>query len=206
MEVEENTLNQQPVTDLKAQGPGFFGLLLYLYFFIALFIAFPYFNYQYARQNGFFNWLFLGELVPTAQSFIWPYYLLNSKTKESWSESEKANLRHFHESDNAARKVQFIAKRANASNMTQADIREYLSLSKLALKEAKLVDPQVLAKAHPELPYHYQNEYIASFELYHQAIEGNMGMAAQLRSRKLWNDWSNWFNENVQDIHMPKQR
>src|ERR1039457_2038198 len=33
-----------------------------------------YFNWQYTATHGFVQWLFLGEIVPTAKSLIWPYY------------------------------------------------------------------------------------------------------------------------------------
>jgi len=47
--------------------------LLYIYF-IGLIISGSYFNFQYARENGFIKWFLLGEIVPTSQSTIWPYY------------------------------------------------------------------------------------------------------------------------------------
>ena len=47
--------------------------LFYVYF-IGLAISCVYFNWQYARENSFFKWLFLGEIVATLQSTIWPYY------------------------------------------------------------------------------------------------------------------------------------
>lgn len=205
MESEDSEKEEHKVTKANSPFAGLFSLVIYLYFIIALFFAFPYFNYQYASQNGFMNWLLLGEVVPTAQSFIWPYYLINSKPGLTWTEAEKQNLSHFHKSDNAARKVQQMAKNSNGSNLSQAEIAEYLSLSRMALSEAKLVDLQVLAKAHPDLPYHYDNEYIASFEMYHRSIAGNMDMASQIKSRELWDKWVDWFNENKSDIHMPKR-
>jgi len=39
-------------------------------------ISFLYFSWQYAQENGFIAWLFLGEIVPGLKSLIWPYYLL----------------------------------------------------------------------------------------------------------------------------------
>ena len=205
MESEEKIpVDQGPRSDAPPLS-GILSLLVYLYFMIAFFIAVPYFNYQYARQHGFINWLFLGEVAPTAQSLIWPYYLLTSKPSLSWTEAEKANLRHFHNSDNAARGIIQLSKFSNGTNLSPAEISEYLSLSRSALREAKLVNPKVLAKAHPDLPYHYQNEYIASFEIYHRAIEGNMDISAQLKSRKLWDDWVDWFNDNKSDIRLPKK-
>ena len=47
---------------------------LYYVYFIGLMISAVFFNWQYAQENGFFKWLLLGEIVPTIQSTIWPYY------------------------------------------------------------------------------------------------------------------------------------
>jgi hypothetical protein len=46
-------------------------------------IAIPYFNWQYARDHGFFKWMFLGEIVPTAKGFVWPYFVFMSRPKPS---------------------------------------------------------------------------------------------------------------------------
>ncbi len=47
---------------------------IYYVYFIGLIISAVFFNWQYAQENGFFKWLLLGEIVPTIQSTIWPYY------------------------------------------------------------------------------------------------------------------------------------
>jgi hypothetical protein len=47
--------------------------LIYIYL-AGLMVSGLYFNWQYARENGFFKWILLGEIVPTLQSTIWPYY------------------------------------------------------------------------------------------------------------------------------------
>lgn len=46
---------------------------------LPILIFLPYFNWQYAKENGFLEWLILGEIVPTAKSLIWPYYILFSE-------------------------------------------------------------------------------------------------------------------------------
>lgn len=44
-----------------------------------LFVAImaTYYNWQYAKENGFIKWLFLGEVVSTFKSFFWPYFVLH---------------------------------------------------------------------------------------------------------------------------------
>ncbi len=43
--------------------------------FTAFIIFTPYYNWQYAKNNGFASWLFFGEIVATAKAFAWPYFL-----------------------------------------------------------------------------------------------------------------------------------
>ena len=40
-----------------------------------------YYNWQYARENGFMTWLLLGEIVPSAKSLVWPYFALQSRAQ-----------------------------------------------------------------------------------------------------------------------------
>lgn len=53
---------------------GFFRTILATYI-LSLIAVTPYFNWQYAKHNGFKKWLFLGEIVATAKSLVWPYYI-----------------------------------------------------------------------------------------------------------------------------------
>ena len=57
------------------------GLSLALFLYVALslyvlsvMVAIPYYNWQFAKNSGFLNWLLLGEIVPTAKGVVWPYY------------------------------------------------------------------------------------------------------------------------------------
>ena len=34
-----------------------------------------YFNWQYAQEHGFASWLMFGEIIATAEGFVWPYFL-----------------------------------------------------------------------------------------------------------------------------------
>lgn len=45
------------------------GALIAIYF-LSFFVFAPYFNWQYAKNNGFVKWLFLGEFVATAKSAV----------------------------------------------------------------------------------------------------------------------------------------
>lgn len=44
-------------------------------YFITVAIATPYFNWVFAQENGFLAWLLLGQIIPTFQAFVWPYFV-----------------------------------------------------------------------------------------------------------------------------------
>jgi hypothetical protein len=79
-------------------------------YMIGLTVSGTYFNWTYARDNGFVRWLFLGELVSTAKAFVWPYFFavhgtshrdrVTSTAPDSDSASE-ATLNHTPLGENA---------------------------------------------------------------------------------------------------------
>ena len=57
-----------------------------IYMIVATTIFIPYFNWQFAQENGFVKWLLLGEIVPTFKGLAWPYFLIaNEKIKQKVS-------------------------------------------------------------------------------------------------------------------------
>jgi hypothetical protein len=51
-----------PPTKTAHIGQGLV-ILFQIYFFIVSIIFVPYYNWQYARTNGFMDWLWFGEIV-----------------------------------------------------------------------------------------------------------------------------------------------
>ena len=49
-------------------------VLVFLYALPALIFTL-YYNYQYARDNGFLAWLFFGEIVATFKGILWPVFV-----------------------------------------------------------------------------------------------------------------------------------
>ena len=83
------------------------------------------------------------------------------------------------------------------------DESEYLDLQRRALTEATLVQDNVLAKAHPELPETFRNLYQKSLELSIEAFE-NKDNAASLQSSSLHDQWVDWYNAHIREIRIPR--
>mgnify|MGYP003676661591 CR=1 FL=1 len=183
------------------------GLVLNLYF-ISVMVAIPYFNFCYANKHGFVSWLLLGEIVPTTQAIVWPYFALTAKSNPSLTYEDKANLEHYHQSSDAVRQAQRILNAGSPDSVFQLKPEEsaaYVSLYKIALNEGKQVGVDVLAKIHPDLPTHYRDEYLPSIELRHRSHTEKGTFADQRESHRLWDRWVDWFNANSGDIRMPKR-
>jgi hypothetical protein len=59
----------------KSSMPMVLSALMSLYM-ISTFIAAPYFNWRYIQDHGFLDWILWGEIKPTAEALIWPYFAL----------------------------------------------------------------------------------------------------------------------------------
>ena len=44
-------------------------------YLISVAFATPYVNWVFAKENGFLAWLFFGQIIPTFQAFVWPYFV-----------------------------------------------------------------------------------------------------------------------------------
>jgi hypothetical protein len=86
--------------------------------------AMTYFNWQYAKDNGFMKWLLLGEVAATAKSVIWPYYLVKSygaepAWKEDWDENTEYLASLVYWSSDEVRALELAPNRR--------DVREWLA-------------------------------------------------------------------------------
>jgi len=183
-----------------------------LCYFWGIPLAFTYFNYQYAQKNGFVDWIFFGEVIPSAQAFIWPYYALTNGTSSSrtvekapWTDKEKISLRHFINSINASLELEQMLNSGSSNKtigFTKHETEAAIALTKKSLAEAELVDPDDLVKLHPDLPLHFKEEWLTSLKLDWKTFSGTGTTSSRSKSRKLKSDWVNWFNKSK--IRFPK--
>ena len=52
-------------------------------YFLGVSFSAIYFNWQYAASHGFVQWFLLGEIVPTAKSLVWPYFVFGMDAPSS---------------------------------------------------------------------------------------------------------------------------
>jgi hypothetical protein len=74
--------------------------VLFSIYFIVFLTAFPYFNFQYAKTHGFFNWFFFGEIIPSVQAAVWPYYVVQAMRARGVTTATPAPDRIYEYTDN----------------------------------------------------------------------------------------------------------
>jgi hypothetical protein len=186
-------------------------VLIYLYMIPAFMFFVPYYNWQYAKNHGFVSWLFLGEIVPTAQAVIWPYYVGKHFTRpssppiESWTAEEKANSKHLMAAFNSDLEAIKLSNAGGPGLIPQDQLRKIVTLEKTALMEASIVEDPVLDKVHPQLKQHFRDELVPAIELKVKNWEmpqNDLSIHKQIDD--LENKWADWFNANKDDFYIPK--
>jgi hypothetical protein len=170
---------------------------------IGVTISIPYFNWCYARDNGFASWLFFGEIVATGQAVIWPVYAFSGDSESDWTDEDRENFKHFKRMSDAMQQSARIINSGPSGEFSvieSADARALVSLYAIALQEAELVDPALLAKAHPDLPAHFQTELLPFIQSVNAA---RVGVAEQMEAQMLLDDWVDWYNANRRVIRTP---
>ncbi|HEV3255441.1 MAG TPA: hypothetical protein VG013_01050 [Gemmataceae bacterium] len=180
-----------------------------IYFFMVYFsgvaLALPYRSWQYANEHGFWAWLFLGERVPAAQSFIWPYYVASSLLEKGWTQEEKENLAHLNRATTAAQKALILLEGfGKTGTVTPTDRARVQDLLKEALDESTLVRDDVLAKVHPDYPSMYREKCVAAFMLLSRLAAGREDAKEFDTAERLLHEWDAWLDAHRKKLRRPK--
>ncbi len=196
-------------TRTSSVAGNIFTVVLWIYMLPAVFIFTPYYNWQYARENGFVRWLLLGEVVSTVKAFGWPYFTFIRKSSpapsNTWTQEEKDNAKHLTAAFQADLEAIRIHNAFGLDSLPQDQLSKILTLEKTASMEASLVEDRILDKAHPQLKQHFRNELQRAIQLKIQVLEGsqpNASLNAEIDA--LEDKWVNWFNSSKDEIYIPK--
>lgn len=83
---------KQPLAK-KALG-GLIQIVLWVYF-AGMALAVPVYNYRFAREYGFFEWLTFGEIVPTFKAVAWPYFVVADRNASILRDEQLAYWQKF---------------------------------------------------------------------------------------------------------------
>jgi len=156
-----------------------------------------YFNWTFARDNGFWTWLLLGEVVPTAKALIWPYYVF--APSQPTPQNDRPAL-----GQGAPKGVQmfFVAmdalleadERPNGI-VPEANLRRVEVLLKRVIDASAKADREELNAIYPGWGDHFFDDAVAHARFMVQAIETRDGDAAT-RATAAFLRWQNWWKAN----------
>jgi hypothetical protein len=149
--------------------------ILYIYLFIGSGFAIKY-NYDYAKENSFGDWLMFGEIVSTLKGFAWPYYLLDNSEKQE----EKKKFSDANEFKNSIVYLQeaFAVEGENVNSgyglfTDKSYYNKSNELRKKALNESSKVSLNGLKMVDEELAVAYEKKFIKGLELYFEGLRVN---------------------------------
>ena len=188
--------------------------LLYVWMF-GIMVSAPYFNWCYARDHGFTNWLLFGEIVPTFQSMAWPYYVFVDDSSESanphevhytpsgWTKYQLANLQHLGKSLDAFGQAHKLIKADLQRGKTRQNAELVNSYMRVALAEGRQVDAEVIAKLHPELPPQFER-LLSCLQLFDKMAKGQATPDDLVSLQKHSREWDAWAKAHPDAIRIPE--
>jgi hypothetical protein len=129
---------------------------------------------------------------------------LACEASDGWTAEEVANAEHMIaslEADRRAVQVENL-EGPGPENATEADVA--LEYRERALREAKWVRDEVLAKAHPDLPAHFRGEHQLSLELMIEAQRTRDG-ALKREAQALRDRFGDWYVAHQREIRIPQR-
>ena len=129
--------------------------------------------------------------------------LLSACTPEhDWTAEEIGNAEHIFQALDADRRAAEIENLGEAGVENANEAAAALEHRERALRQAQAVRDEVLAKAHPDLPRHFRDEFQRSMALFvraAQARESDLEIeAVELRKR-----FGAWYRRHGQAIQIP---
>src|SRR5262249_26124376 len=147
---------------------------------VSIGLAAVYYNWEYARSHSFLQWVFLGEIAPSAKALVWPYFALRNDTStETASDSElkQAALKPQQISEIEAKKLvrainysqqaTYLLNSAPHENLSDyPNLQEILAYRRKAIEVGKSVNEDVLNSIYPELGDKFKSEFVEAISLF----------------------------------------
>lgn len=166
-------------------------LIVMAYGWVAFLGFVPYFNWQYAKQHGFVNWLLLGEVVPTLKAIVWPYFVFFDKTVD------KETIDHLVKCFDYSNQATDLLGDKNKPNYDKGKAPKILELYKKSLAEAKQVDIDQLNQIYDGFGTHFRDECKRGLEYTVEGYEKE-NIENFLKGYALLSLWSDWYSEHIE--------
>lgn len=163
----------------------------------SLFAMVPYYNWRYANEHGFVKWLFFGEVIATAKSVIWPYFVFIAPPKSS---AISSNERYYTNSKKACDEaMKIIVKAGDVSRLASDDKPKVVNLLEIAIAEADKLSLEYLQQVHPKFPEIYEQNYKKAIRLLINGFKTD-DTSSVLAGAYGYNEFAEWMQRNNKDL------
>jgi hypothetical protein len=167
-------------------------VIIYLYI-IPMIISVPYYNWTYAKENGFVSWLVFGEIVATSKGFIWPYYFFSKNDKINYFEHLSKSIEYSNQGASIANENHpFLS-------LDLTEKKKFINFKREAINEGLLVNIDTLNSRHPHFGSYFRDNYLKGLQLlidgYNKSNEQNI-----IKGFSLLDKWADWYSANLENI------
>jgi len=189
-------------------------LLLSLYM-ATVAVAAVYFNWEFARTNGFSRWLFRGEVVSTAKAIVWPYFACRTDGAADQPSSEPNEIdgtrltpQQISEMEvkklilaiNYSQQGAYLLNSSPHENLDDyPNLADILAYRRKAVAVGKSVDRVVLNNVYPELGNKFEDEFVQAMSLFVHGSEAHSDEELH-RSKVLNDEWADWYQAHRKPI------
>lgn len=177
--------------------------LIIVQYIICVFIFVPYFNWKYAKQNGFISWVMLGEVVSTFKGVFFPYFLIKDlstpKPITNLTQEQTTALKSFYLAMETSQEGTKLGNSEGFGIVTSEEMQKELSFDKKAVSIGKEIDTDVLNSIYSDLGKNFKDMFIYGTSLYIEGVEvGDSSKILKGSSEK--DSFIDWINKNRYSI------
>jgi hypothetical protein len=187
----------------EKHGSGLAALLQFVVgiYAMGVILCGTYFNWTFARDNGFVTWLLLGQVVPTAKALIWPYYALTSSSSTTYKSGSALppnvpqSVRSFFSGIDAL----LEADQRPDGITPEANLQRVGPILRRVVAAGEQTDRQDLNSIYPGWGDHFLDDAVAHARFMVQAIDAS-DHDAVTRATAAFLRWQEWWNVHQQDV------
>jgi len=174
-----------------------FGMIIFYLYAFTLLPMVPYFNWRYANEHGFVKWILFGDIIATAKSLIWPYFIFFGRYRSSAISSDEKHYTNSKIACDEAMKI--IIKAGDVSQLASADRQKVVNLLEIAYAEADKIKPEYLQKVHPQFSEMYEKNYKKGIQLLINGFKTD-DTSSVLEGGCGYNEYAEWMQLNKKDL------
>jgi hypothetical protein len=177
-------------------------------YFLGFCVAGTYFNWQFARENGFVTWFFFGEIKPSLKAAVWPYYLfhhgaIDTSVPKPLTETQLARM-ELKKMIGALNYSQQATALVNSGH-SEGGIRQYTNIEKiveyrrLAYEMGKKANVDILGRIFPGMGTRFRDQFLGAVKLFLAAYDTDSPSLLK-QADALDDEWADWYQSNKNAI------